>query len=334
MRYDAKPGLENIMLRTLLLVATALVVNLHAPEASAQTYPQRTVKFILPFGPASGTDITARLVADRLAARWGKPAVIENRPGGDGLVAINAFVAANDDHTLLWVPVGTFAVHPYDKEKLPYDAHRDLIPVANVSSLFLAASVSTALNVNSLRELVELVRANPGKFNWATANGNADFLMSGFLTSNGLEMAKVPYRDILQAPNDLAENRIQLLSSSLAIVTPLMQAGKVKVLAVTGRQRAPSAPDVPTVTESGYPALVMESIGGIFGPRGMPLALREQIAADVRAAVASDPTIATKLESTGQIVDVRGPNEFAAGIKELNEQLAGIAKVLGMKAAQ
>jgi tripartite-type tricarboxylate transporter receptor subunit TctC len=334
MRYDAKPGPENIMLRTLLLVATALAVNLHAPEASAQTYPQRTVKFILPFGPASGTDITARLIADRLAARWGKPVVIENRPGGDGLVAINAFVAANDDHTLLWVPVGTFAVHPYDKEKLPYDADRDLIPVANVSSLFLAASVSTALNVNSLRELVELVRTNPGKFNWATANGNADFLMSGFLKSNGLEMAKVPYRDILQAPNDLAENRIQLLSSSLAIVTPLMQAGKVKVLAVTGRRRAPSAPNVPTVAEASYPALVMESIGGIFGPRGMPLALREQIAADVRAAVASDPTIATKLESTGQIVDVRGPNEFAAGIKELNEQLAGIAKVLGMKAAQ
>ena len=318
----------------ILFVVTALAINLYSVEAHAQTYPQRTVKFILPFGPASGTDITARLIADRLAARWGKPAVIENRPGGDGLVAINAFVAANDDHTLLWVPVGTFAVHPYDKEKLPYDAHRDLIPVANVSSLFLAASVSTALNVNSLRELVELVRANPGKFNWATANGNADFLMSGFLKSNGLEMAKVPYRDILQAPNDLAENRIQLLSSSLAIVTPLMQAGKVKVLAVTGRQRAPSAPDVPTVTESGYPALVMESIGGIFGPRGMPLAVREQIAADVRAAVASDPTIATKLEATGQIVDVRGPNEFAAGIKELNEQLAGIVKVLGMKAAQ
>ena len=239
---------------------------------TAQTYPQRTVKFILPFGPASGTDITARLIADRLAARWGKPAVIENRPGGDGLVAINAFIAANDDHTLLWVPVGTFAVHPYDKEKLPYDANRDLVPVANVSSLFLAASVSPALNVNSMRELVELVRANPGKFNWAAANGVSDFLMSGFLKSNGLEIAKVPYRDIMQAPNDMSENRIQLLSSSLAIVTPLKQAGKIKILATTGRQRAPSTPDVPTVTEAGYPALLMESIGGIFGPRGMPLA--------------------------------------------------------------
>lgn len=323
------------MLRILIVFAIALATSLNMPAgASAQSYPQRTVKFILPFGPASGTDITARLIADRLAQRWGKPAVIENRPGGDGLVAINAFIAANDDHTLLWVPVGTFAVHPYDKEKLPYNAERDLIPVANVTSLFLAASVSTALNVSSMRELVELVRANPGKFNWAAANGNADFLMSGFLKSNGMEVAKVPYRDILQAPNDLAENRLQLLSSSLAIVTPLMQAGKIKVLAVTGRKRAPSAPDVPTVTEAGYPALVMESIGGIFGPRGMPLATREQIAADVRAAVASDPSIAAKLEATGQVVDVRGPTEFAAGIKEMNDQLAGIAKVLGMKAAQ
>src|SRR5712671_4024057 len=175
MRYDAKPGLENIMLRTLLLVATALAVNLHSPEASAQTYPQRTVKFILPFGPASGTDITARLIADRLAARWGKPAVIENRPGGDGLIAINAFVAANDDHTLLWVPVGTFAVHPYDKDKLPYDGERDLLPISNVTSLFLAVTASNGLNVGSLRELVDLLRRNPGKFNWATANGNADF---------------------------------------------------------------------------------------------------------------------------------------------------------------
>src|SRR5262245_16570824 len=204
-RYDGKPRLENIMLRILLLIATALAASLHSLDASAQTYPQRTVKFILPFGPASGTDITARLVADRLAARWGKAVVIENRPGGDGLVAINAFIAANDDHTLLWVPVGTFAVHPYEKDKLPYDAERDLLPISNVTSLFLAVTASNALNVGSLRELVDLLRKNPDKFNWAAANGNADFLMSGFLKSNGLQVGKAPYRDILQAPNDLAE---------------------------------------------------------------------------------------------------------------------------------
>ena len=322
------------MLRMLLAVAAVLAVHLHATGASAQSYPQRTVKFILPFGPASGTDITARLVGDRLSARWGKPVVIENRPGGDGLVAINAFIAANDDHTLLWVPVGTFAVHPFDKDKLPYDADRDLIPVANVSSLYLALSAPASMNMGSFREFFELVRNNPGKFNAAAANGVSEFLMWGFLKSNNLDIAKVPYRDIMQGPNDLAENRIQLLSSSLAIVTPLKHAGRIKILAVTGRQRAASVPDVPTVREAGYPALEMESIGGIFGPRGMPLATREQIAADVRAAAASDPGIATKLESTGQTIDVRGPAEFAASIKQLQEQLAGIAKVLGMKAAQ
>ena len=323
------------MVRVLLLAALAVIALVQtAADAAAQTYPQRTVKFILPFGPASGTDITARLIGDRLSARWGKPVVIENRPGGDGLVAINAFISANDDHTLLWVPVGTFAVHPFDKDKLPYDADRDLIPVANVTSLYLALSAPASLGVGTFREFFELVRMNPGKYNAAAANGTADFLMSGFLKNNNLDMAKVPYRDIMQGPNDLAENRIQLLSSSLAIVTPLSQAGRINILAVTGRQRAASAPDVPTVREAGYPTLEMESIGGIFAPRGMPLATREQIATDVRAAVASDPSIATKLQSTGQIVDIRGPAEFAAGIKEMQSQLAGIAKVLGMKSSQ
>lgn len=323
------------MLRILSVVTAALVVSLQTVAGvSAQTYPQRTVKFILPFGPASGTDIAARLVADRLAKRWGKPVVIENRPGGDGLVSINAFVSANDDHTLLWVPVGTFAVHPYQHAKLPYDADRDLQPIANVTTLVLALSAPASIKAQSLREYVALARSQPGKFNAAAANGNSDFLLSGFLKSNDLDIAKVPYRDIMQGPNDLAEGRIQLLSSSLAIVQPLMHAGKIRVLAVTSRKRAPSAPDVPTVIEAGFPAMEMESIGGIFGPNGMPLALREQIAADVRAAVESDPTIATKLQATGQVVDVRGPAEFAAGIKGLHDKLASIAKMVGMKPAQ
>ena len=313
------------MLRILLLVATALAVNLHSPVASAQTYPQRTVKFILPFGPASGTDITARLVADRLAARWGKPVVIENRPGGDGLVAINAFVAANDDHTLLWVPVGTFAVHPYDKDKLPYDADRDLIPVANVSSLFLAATVSTALNVGSLRELVELVRANPGKFNWAAANGNADFLMSGFLKSNGLEMAKVPYRDILQAPNDLAENRIQLLSSSLAIVTPLMQAGKIKVLAVTDKVRAAPIPEVPTTAEAGLPGLVSIGWFAMAGPPKMKPELADFISRAAKEVLKLED-VQAKFRAVG--VEPMGgtPAAMAAFVKEEGERWGEVIK--------
>ena len=302
--------------------------------ASAQTYPQRTVKFIIPFGPGSGTDIAARLIGDKLAARWGKPVVVESRPGGDGMVSINAFISANDDHTLLFVPVGTFAVHPYTRDKLSYDADRDLIPIANVTAIILALSAPASLKLESVGDFVKLARAQPGKLNAAAAAGNSDFLLSGFLKNNGLDVAKVPYRDIMQGPNDLAEGRIQLLSSSITIVQSLMHAGKIKVLAVTSRKRAPTAPNVPTVAEAGFPALTMESLIGVFGPRGMASEMREKIAADIKAVVAADPSIATKLQATGQVVDIRGPADFASGIKELRGKLADIAKALGLKSAQ
>jgi tripartite-type tricarboxylate transporter receptor subunit TctC len=323
------------MLRwVVVLIAASAACCSFAGDVAAQTYPQRTVKFILPFGPGSGADITMRMFSDKLATRWGKPVVIENRPGGDGLVAINAFISANDEHTLLYVPGGTFAVHPFTHEKLTYDADRDLIPVANVSTLVLAAASPASLKANTLREFVEFARAEPNRHNAAAAPGNADFLLSGFLKTENLEVAKVPYRDIMQGPGDLSENRLQLLMSSLAIVMPLRQAGRVKVLAVTSRKRAPIAPDIPTVAEAGFPSMTLESISGVFAPRGMSAETREKIAADFRAVAESDPTIAQRLETTGQVLDIQGPQQFTASIKELRDKLAGIAKLVGMKPTQ
>jgi tripartite-type tricarboxylate transporter receptor subunit TctC len=145
---------------------------------------------------------------------------------------------------------------------------------------------------------------------------------------------KVPYRDILQAPNDLAEGRIQVLMTSFAVVQPQMQTGKVKVLAVTSRKRAPTAPEVPTVKEAGYPALELESLVGLFGPRGMPGELRERIAVVLGEVAAADPVIAARLAVTGQIVNVRGPAEFAVAIEQQRAKLAEIAKILGIKSAQ
>jgi tripartite-type tricarboxylate transporter receptor subunit TctC len=301
--------------------------------AFAQSYPQRAVKFILPFGPASGVDITARLLGDKLAARWGTPVVVENRPGGDGLVSINAFTSANDDHTLLFVPASTFTAHPYTKDKLPYDSERDLLPIVNVTVIVIALSAPTSLNVASLAEFVALARAKPNTLNVAAAAGNSDLIMTSFIKKENLPIAKVPYRDIMQAPNDLSENRIQLLMSSYASMRPLIQAGKLKVLAVTSGKRVGIAPEIPTVAEAGFPFLGMDSLIGLYGPRGMPIALRESIAADVRAVVAADPTIATRLGATGQVVDIRGPAEFAAGVKEIRDQLASIAQTLGIKPA-
>jgi tripartite-type tricarboxylate transporter receptor subunit TctC len=322
------------MVRLLIVLAAALLAGICGLTAvSAQSYPQRPVRFILNFGPGSGVDITARLLADRLSARWGKPVVVENRAGGDGLVAINSFTSAADDHTLLFAPASVFTAHPYTHEKLPYDQERDLLPIVNVTVIVVALAAPTALNVNSLAEFVALARAKPGTLNVAAAAGNSEFIIANFIKTQDLPIAKIPYRDIMQAPNDLSENRIQLLMSSYASMRPLIQAGKLKVLAITSRKRVDIAPEIPTGAEAGYPYLGLDSLIGIYGPRGMPNALREGIAADVRAAVAADPTIATRLAATGQIVDIRGPAEFATGIKEMREQLAGIAQALGIKAA-
>ena len=321
-----------------MLFAFALVAGLVAAaplraQAPAQPWPQRTVKFIVPFGAGSATDIDARLFADRLAARWGKSVVVDNRPGGDGLVAIGAFVSANDDHTLLFASAGTFTVHPYEHEKLPYDARLDLLPIASVAAVVLAISVTDSLEAHSLSELAALARARPGKLNVAAAQGLSDFLLSGFLVSSGVEMARIPYRDILQAPNDLAEGRIQVLMTSLAVVLPFTQTGRVRVLAVNSRTRAPAMPQVPTAIEGGYPALTLEGMNGLFGPRGMPDELRQRIAGDVLAA-AADPVIPERLASIGQIMQLAGPAEFAAAIDEQRATLAAIAKSLGLKPAQ
>jgi tripartite-type tricarboxylate transporter receptor subunit TctC len=322
-------------LRTLtsVVIAIAACLQFTGGAVAQQAYPTRTVKFIVPFGAASASDITARLFADRLSARWGKPVVVENRPGGDGIVSIETFVSAADDHTLWFGPAGIFTVAPYSHDTLPYDSQRDLVPIVSISAVVLAISTPASMNINSIDQLVALAKAQPGKLNAAAATGISDFLLFGWIKNMDLQIVKVPYRDIMQAPNDLAEQRIQVLSTSLAVVQPLTQAGKIKILAVTSRNRAPTAPDVPTASEAGYPALTFESIGGIFGPRGMPDKERENIAADVRA-VSADPAIAPRLGNIGTIMDIQGPAEFAASVKAQRERLADIAKVLGLNASQ
>src|SRR5262245_29423836 len=171
-------------------IATALCVLALSP-ASAQTWPQRTVKFIVPLGPGSGADISARLFADRLAKRWGQGVVVENRPGADGVVAITAFIGANDDHTLLFGPSSSFVGHPYTLDKMSYDP-RELSPIAKISNTVVSIAAPGSMNVGSLKELIDEVRAQPGKLNWATITGVTDIIVAGFAKNAGLEMNKIP----------------------------------------------------------------------------------------------------------------------------------------------
>lgn len=322
------------MRRLIAFAAIAMLGLAHIGSAAAQSaYPTRTVRFILPYGAGSATDTAARLFANGLGKLWGKPVIVDNRPGGDGLVSLSAFAQAKDDHVLWFGPAGAFTALPYMHDTLPFDPSPNMNPIVSISVVVLAVSVPASLKIDTVTQLVALARSEPGKLNAAAANGISDFLLFGFFKKQGLEVAEVPYRDIMQAPPDMLAGRVQVLSTSLAVPQPLANAGRLKILVVTSKQRAPSQPDVPTAIEAGYPDLTFESIGGVFGPPAMPEALRNRIAADFRKVAAANPDIAKKLAATGQIELLRGPAEFAAAIKEQRVTLVGLAKTLGLKAA-
>ena len=323
--------MHNLQRSLFALSLVAPLVLSAAPSPAQQAWPQRPVRFIVSLGPGAGVDIGTRLLADKLSPRWGQPVVVENRPGGDAIVAISAVVSARDDYTLLATPTSSFTAHPYIHDNLPYKP-ADILPIARVSNTLIAISVPASLNVGSLKELAALAKAQPGKLNWAGVTGALDFLFAGFLKSAGLDMTKVPYRNPVEAANDLGEGRVQVYVSAMTIVRPQLQAGKVKLLAMTNTVRAPTAPDVPTAREAGYPELTLDGLVGFFGPPGMPLALRERIAGDVKAV--ADPAIGARLADTGQVLNVGGPAEFGAATDEQRAQIAAIAKELGIKPTQ
>jgi len=276
--------------------------------------------------------VTARLFAEQLAERWGKPVVVENRPGPDALVAVTSFVTARDDHTLLFSFGGPVTINPIMHAKLPYDPERDLVPIVSASDSFLAIAASAAFNINSLAELAQRARAEPGKLNWAATPGMPLFAFTSFLNSAKLSMVQVPYRDFSPALQDLSEGRLAAVSTAVVPLKPLAQANKVRILAVTSRQRAPAAPEVPTAIEAGFPDVVAEGFQGFFGWRDMPADLRERIAADVRAAAAKVP--AERLKALGQAVRVGTTADFMAMLADQRARVAAVARAAGLKPKQ
>jgi tripartite-type tricarboxylate transporter receptor subunit TctC len=310
-----------------LIVAAGLVL-FSLVSAQADSWPQRNVTFILPLGAGSGVDVTSRLIADKLSAKWGKPVVIENRPGGDAMVAISAFLSATDGHTLFMAPTSTFTAHPLLHAKLPYEIS-DLVPIARATNTLIAIGVPASLGVNSLAEFVKLAKDKPGSLNYAGTTGAVDFVVSGFLNEAGIDVAKVPYKDGVQALNDLAEGRIQIYSAAYAIMRPQVEAGKVKVLALMNKERAASLPNIPTAKESGFPSLTLDGLVGLFGQRQMSAELRDRISADL-VEVTNDPEFSQRLTATGQVVRPGNAAEFAAEIDEQRNRIAQAAKAAGL----
>jgi tripartite-type tricarboxylate transporter receptor subunit TctC len=322
--------MRNCRFRLTMVVALALAIGaLAAPASRAQQWPTHAVRFVLPFGPGSGADTGARLIADKLAQKWGQPIIIDGKPGGDGLLSLGAVVSAKDDHVLYFGPSSLFVVQRYLHENMTFDPETDLVPIAGVAKVQIAVAVPTSLGISTLAEFVALSRARPNETSYAVAPGFSEFVFDGFVKENGLAIAKVPYRDITKSPVDLGENRIQLCMQSYAAMRSYAQTGKIKIISINDRERSPIAPDIPTVVEAGFPSLLASPVLGLLGPRDMPIDLRRRIAADMLAAL-DDKSIGEKLALVGQPAAPMGVEAYTAALKEQYAQVARIASVLGI----
>jgi len=246
------------------------------------------------------------------------------------VIGVSAFLGTDDDHTLLFAISAVVTVHSITQQKLPYDPVRDLVPISPASDIVLAIAASERNSIRSLDDLVQAARAQPGKLNWASSPGLPLFVVGGYFKNSKLNLAYVPYRDLAPALQDLGEGRIDVGVHALGVIVPLVQAGRARLLAIASDVRAPLAHDVPTAMEAGYPELRMDGVVGFYGKRGMPEALRDRIASDVRT-VASDPIIRERLAAVGQAARPGTAAEFTALLDQYRRRLADLAKAIDYK---
>ncbi len=327
----ARFGFARRMLAAITLSACIAVL---APTAVARAeWPERAVKLIVTFPPGSANDAAARIFADALGKKWGKPVVVESRPGAEGTIGVGSFVSSPDDHALLYTVAGSITVAPLLVDKLPNDANQDLMPIAATTSIVLTLAVSNELAVRSIPELIAVLRTNPGKYAWTSGPTLPRYVFAAFLKRNGLQMNFVSYRDASQPQADLGEGRIQALLTSLTASSAPVQSGKARFLAVVNPTRAATLPDLKTARELGYPELEIEGLAGIFGGKAMPQTLRNRIAADVTA-ICAEADIRRKLEAGGHNVLSGSTEELKAGIEKQRAWVTEVTKIIDIRNAQ
>jgi tripartite-type tricarboxylate transporter receptor subunit TctC len=281
----------------LTIALSSLGWSLHA--ASAQDYPTRPVTIIVAQPPGGGTDIIARIMADQLSKQLGQAFVVENRSGAGTVVGTAAAAqSAPDGYTLIAGLNANMAVNPSLFAKLSYDPIRDFTPVAMLANYPFAIVVSKNMPVHSLKELVELAKAKPGEINYASAgNGTGQHLSAElFKTVAGINLTHVPYRGAAPAYSDVIAGQVPVFFDNLSSALGQIKGGNVRALAVTGRERSPLLPDVPTVAEAGVPGYEYYVWFGFWAPKQTPRPIIEKLHAEVEKALA-DPTVKERITS-------------------------------------
>jgi len=312
---------------TLLVLALGTLGPLGV-AAFAQDWPTRTVRIVVPFGPGSTPDIVARLVAEGLAQKYPASAfVVENKPGASGNVGTDIVAKANPDGSTLGVSIGgPLAINTLLFARLPYDPRKDIEPITQLVTQPSVLAVNPALGVNSVAELVALLRKNPGKYNFASiGNGSLSHLaMEAIALKAGAKLVHVPYPSSPQAITAVMRNDVQIACLPAIAATPHAATGAVKILAVSTARRSPYLPDVPTLKESGID-VEADAWNGLIAPAGTPRPIIERISKDV-AEIMRQPTLREKL-ATQLMEPVRSsPDELRARMDGEIERWAPVIK--------
>lgn len=308
------------------LATAAMALALAAPAAAQAPFPSRQITLVVPFAAGGVTDIVARIIAQHLGADLKQTIVVENRAGAGGNTGAAAVAKAEPDgHTLLLASTGNIVINPHLFKQMPLDPLTDLVPVALVADAPLVFAVPAAFPAKDLKEYVAALKAKPGAYNYGSAGVGTIPHLGGvlFLSKVGAEMAHVPFRGSAAAMVEVASGQIQLSLATHASAAPLMAAGKVKVLAVAGRQRISSLPDMPTTAEAGFPDLLISNWTAVFGPKGLSPAIAEDLNKRLQAIFAV-PANARLLEVQG-IAPIRmGIAPFARQISAEHAQWKGV----------
>ncbi len=318
--------------RPALLVLSALIAL--PLGARAQTpWPTRPVRIVVPAPAGSSLDVIARVIGDKLKDRWGQPVVVENKPGAGGMLGVDvAAKAPPDGYTLALGFNGPVAFAPFIYRKMPYDPARDLVPVVMTTSQPNVLAVNAALPVKTAKEFVDWARARAGKVNYSSLGlgSSAHLTMELFMAEAGFTATHIPYNGSPPAAMALAQGEADASFMTAPALLPLVRSGKVRMLATTSAQRPESLKDLPTLAESGWPAVESLAWNGLFAAAGTPDAVVAKINADVNAAL-HDPAVRTMLDRQGLTAVGGSADDFRKVLAADAKRWGAIIQKIGLK---
>ena len=316
-----------MFIRYLLLLAVAVL----ALPAQAQNYPNRPIRFVVPFPPGGGTDTVARLIAQPLGERLKQQIIIDNRSGANAIIGTDIGAKAPPDgYTWVYCLPASVSVNPTLYRNLPYDPARDFSPVIQLNTIALLLTVSNSLPAKNVAELVALAKARPGALNYASSgNGGAAHLaMALFNVRAGLNMVHVPYKGGAPAMTDLISGQVQIMAGPMIAAMPHVKSGRVRALAVMSQKRVPGMPDLPTAGETvkGYESSIWH---GVLMPKGVPPAILRQVNREINDLL-KQPDVRERMAGQGAETVGGSPEEFAAWIKADTDKYSKLLKQIGL----